>query len=474
MLLTDPNGNRAAVSFDILGMVAGTAVMGKTTETLGDSLAGFTPDLTQQQIDSFFAATDPHTLAAALLGTATTCIIYDVGRFQNSRAAAPDDPTQWQPAFAATLARETHVSDLAAGQQTAIQIGFSFSDGYGREIQKKVQAEPGAVVAGGQVVNPRWVGSGWTIFNNKGKPVRQYEPFFSATSQFEFAVTAGVSSTLCYDPLARVIATVHPNQTYEKVVFDPWHQDSWDVNDTVLQTDPTTDPDAGDFFKLLPTGDYSPTWYEQRAAGALGPWEQASANKAAIHANTPAIAYFDTLGRPFLTIADNAADGKYQTRVELDIEGQQRSVIDALGRVVMVYDYDLSCNSIHHASMEAGERWTLSDVGGKPIRGWDTRGHNFRAAYDVLRRPTSSYVQGTDTVNSDPRTLAAEILSEQTIYGEGQSNDAALNLRTRVFQHNDGSGVAMSTGLNSGTNQSEAYDFKGNPLRGTRQLLAGL
>ncbi len=37
-LLTDPNGNRAAVSFDVLGMVAGTAVMGKTSENLGDSL----------------------------------------------------------------------------------------------------------------------------------------------------------------------------------------------------------------------------------------------------------------------------------------------------------------------------------------------------------------------------------------------------------------------------------------------------
>ena len=37
VLITDPNGNRAAVSFDALGMVAGTAVMGKTTENLGDS-----------------------------------------------------------------------------------------------------------------------------------------------------------------------------------------------------------------------------------------------------------------------------------------------------------------------------------------------------------------------------------------------------------------------------------------------------
>jgi hypothetical protein len=36
--VTDPNGNRAAVAFDVLGLVAGTAVMGKTSESLGDSL----------------------------------------------------------------------------------------------------------------------------------------------------------------------------------------------------------------------------------------------------------------------------------------------------------------------------------------------------------------------------------------------------------------------------------------------------
>ena len=137
-----PTAIAAAVSFDILGMVAGTAVMGKATETLGDSLTSFHPDLTQQQIDDFYAAADPHTLAGALLGTATTRIVYDVDRFPEFQAAAPTDPTQWQPAFAATLARETHVSDLAADQQTKIQIAFSYSDGFGREIQKKVQAEP--------------------------------------------------------------------------------------------------------------------------------------------------------------------------------------------------------------------------------------------------------------------------------------------------------------------------------------------
>ena len=38
--VTDPNGNRTEVAFDTLGLVAGTAVMGKMTETKGDSLVG--------------------------------------------------------------------------------------------------------------------------------------------------------------------------------------------------------------------------------------------------------------------------------------------------------------------------------------------------------------------------------------------------------------------------------------------------
>src|SRR3712207_4411993 len=107
-------------------------------------------------------------------------------------------------------------------QKSKLQISFSYSDGFGREIQKKVQAEPGPVPqrdaasviivgADGQPVmtaagtNPRWVSSGWTVFNNKGKPVRQYEPFFSDTHRFEFDLRIGISPVLFYDPAERVI-----------------------------------------------------------------------------------------------------------------------------------------------------------------------------------------------------------------------------------------------------------------------------
>ena len=473
VLLTDANNNRTAVSFDLLGLVAGTAVMGKTTENVGDSLSGFTADLTQAQIDAFYAANDPHTLAGALLENATTRIVYDLMRFVNSRAVAPNDPSQWTPVFAATLARETHVSDLAPGQQSKIQISFSYSDGYGREILKKVQAEPGPVVDGGPVIDPRWVGSGWTIFNNKGNPVRKYEPFFSQLPkghQFEFGTQVGVSPIMCYDPVERVVLTLHPNQTYEKVVYEPWQQQTWDVNDTILQ-DPATDPDAGSFFQLLPTADYLPTWHTQRAGGGLGAQEQDAATKAAAHANTPKLEYFDTLGRTFQTVMDNGAAGKYPTRVELDIEGNQRSGTDALMREILVYDYDMLQTRIHHSSMEAGERWVLNDATGKSVRGWDSRGHNARTLYDPKRRPVQMFVLGTDAINSDSRTLAAEILFEKIDYGEGRANDQALNLRTRVFQHHDAAGVVINSGHNAATGKDESYDFKGNLLRSSRQFI---
>lgn len=481
-LMTDPNGNRSDVSFDSLGLVVATAIMGKSGENLGDLLTGFSPDLPQSQIDAFYDANDPHALAAPLLGNATSRVVYDMDRFFNTCKKSPGDSSKWLPAFVATISRVTHFFDLAAGQESKLQIGFSFSDGFGREIQKKIQSESGPIVDGGPVVDPRWVGSGWTIFNNKGKPVRKYEPFFSQLSkghQFEFGAQVGVSSILCYDPVERVVAAIHAEHTYEKVVFDPWHQATWDVNDTVLQTDPKADSNVGDFFKLLPKDDYRPTWYTQRIGGALGPKEQDAASKAAAHANTPATTYLDTLGRTFLTILDNGGDAKYPSRAELDIEGNQRSVRDAIvqngnlqGRIVMLYDYDMLSNRIHQASMEAGERWTLNDCTGKAIRSWDSRGHNFRTEYDALRRPTGLFVLGTDPVNSDQRTTSGEVLYEKITYGEGQPNSEIVNMRTRIFQHMDAAGIVTNMGTHPVTDRNEGFDFKGNLLRGSRALIA--
>src|SRR5437762_7913930 len=106
------------------------------------------------------------------------------------------------------------------------------------------------------------------------------------------------------------------------------------------------------------------------------------------------------LGRPFLTIAHNrferngaVVDESYPTHVELDIEGNQRAITDALGRKVVTYDYDMLSTKIHQVSMDAGERWILNDVVGKPIYAWDSRDHQTRYEYDALHRPTSVFVR---------------------------------------------------------------------------------
>jgi RHS repeat-associated protein len=199
--------------------------------------------------------------------------------------------------------------------------------------------------------------------------------------------------------------------------------------------------------------------------------EQDAATKAAAHANTPAIEYFDVLGRTFLTIADNASAGKYRTLVQLDIQNNERSVTDALDREIMVRDYGLLSQRLHQASMEAGERWTLNDVAGKPIRVWDSRGHNLRTEHDALRRSVRLFVLGTDPSNSDARTTAGEALFEKIDYGEGQPNDQTLNLRTRAFQHYDVAGVMKNVVTDPETGRDVAFDFKGNLLGSNRQFI---
>ena len=447
-LVTDPNGNRAEAAFDALGMVAGTAVMGKPGQSVGDILTAFEADLTDLQVSTFFGAADPHLTAPGLLKSATSRIVYDVHRFARTRVANPGDPLKWEPAVAATLARATHARDALPPQGLKIQISVAFSDGLGRHVQQKVQAEPGPVVAGGPTVTPRWVGTGWTIFNNKGRPVRQYEPFFSATHMFEFARLVGVSPILFYDPLDRVVATLHPNHTFEKVVFDAWRQASWDANDT-LELTPKIDPDVSGFFTRLPDAYYLPTWFT-RASMSVDANEKNAAKRTEAHADTPSVTHVDSLGRAVQTVADNGVDGLYESRVEVDVEGNERAVTDALGRIVMRYDYDQLGARIRQSSMEAGTRWTLSDVAGKPIRGWGDRGFIRRLTYDALRRPVGVLI--TDGV--------AERLAEETIYGEDKPLAATTNHRGQVWQTRDDAGIVTSV----------SYDFKGNLLSGTRDL----
>jgi RHS repeat-associated protein len=478
--VTDPNGNPVDVVFDALGMVFATAVRGG-----GDNLDGIAGD-----IDVAAFRESPHAHAKALLGNATTRIVYDVLCYLNE-----PDPANKPPVYVATLARETHLADPLPQAGLKIRMEFSYSDGFGREVQKKIPAEPGLAPERDpdtwEIVpdsngrprlthnDVRWVGSGWTVFNNKGKPVRQYEPFFSDTHHFEVNAEFGVSPILFYDPPGRVVATLRPNHTWEKVVFDPWRQETWDVNDTLL-LDPRSDENVKGFFvdgdgaARLPVDDYEPSWYSDRMARQPGDPEREAATRTQAHAGTPAVVHMDSLGRAVLAIADNGEDADgvpqmYATRTGYDVEGKPLYIVDAKNRVGMDYriklrsgrfvtGYDVAGNQLYQNSIDAGERWILNDASDKPLRRWDSRNHRFEHVYDELRRPTEIWVHGGD--GDHP----LRNMYEKLVYGEdapfGDVGNRALGLRGRLYEHYDTAGRV----------RFELYDFKGNLNASIRRL----
>ncbi|MEP7304386.1 MAG: SpvB/TcaC N-terminal domain-containing protein [Acidobacteriota bacterium] len=431
----DANANLVEVALDVRGLVTGTAVLGKGADA--DDLVGFVADLTQPEIDAFFA--DPETNGPGLIGRATTRFVYDHTSI---------------PARAALVMRETHYQEeLLSGVPGRLRYSFEYSDGMGRVAMKKQQVDPGLArqldASGNLVVvdtSPglRWVGNGRTVLNNKGNPVKQYEPYFSATHLYESAaalVEIGATPVLYYDPLGRTIRVDLQNGTFRKQVFDVWRSESWDENDTVLQSD----------------------WYDTRINGALAGVqdEHDAALKAARHHDTPLVEHLDTMGRTFYSVAhnrhpddnDNLVDEHPATRVVLDIESQRRRAIDARGNVVVQFKYDMLGQAAWHQSADAGTRRLLNDSMQKPLYSWDPDGTRFQILYDALHR----------TIERRARLVDSTTLTfEKMIWGEGQPEDVQLNLRGQLVQQHDGAGVLRNL----------AYDFKANLLRSTRELPA--
>lgn len=424
--ITDPNDNHTAARFDALGRVTATFVLGK------ESAGSYEGDFIDAASFEASASDDP-----------TTTIAYDLTQL---------------PVRVQTRARELHRSS-PGGTTTRWQESWLYTDGLGREILTKVQAEPGDAFAhdasGALLRNPddtpliqstthRWVGTGRKVYDNKGQVVKRYEPYFTDTPDFDAEpelVETGVSAVLSYDPLGRVIRTDLPDGTLTRVEFDPWSQTTWDANDTVLESEwyqdrGSPDPDASE-----------PSDHETRAA-----W------LAARQATTPTTAHLDTLGRIVRTLVHNGFNTNgtarlYETHVELDIEGNETTVHDARNNAVMQYSYDILGRRILSQSMDAGNRWILQAVDGKPLCIWDSRDQRIRAQYDSLRRQTHQWLSVSG---------ATEVLVGLTVYGEDAQTPGADNLRGKPWKSFDPSGMTKTV----------RFDFKGNPLEGNRQLAA--
>ncbi|MGG5890090.1 SpvB/TcaC N-terminal domain-containing protein [Falsiroseomonas sp. HC035] len=469
-MVTDINGNREEALYDAHGEVTAVAVIGKVGQALGDRLDGIEADVAEATLAAAIA--DPVGRGADLLGRATARTLRDPLAFLRSGGSTP--------AFTWTLSRrDRHDAELGPGERPEIDQIVSHADGAGREIQRKSLTEPGALEDGGPVATPRWIGSGWIVPDNKGNIVREYEPFFSGTADYERDRKEGIASTIVRDALGRVIATLHPDRTWEKVVFSPWRTDAWGRDDTVLD-DPTADPDLRDAVSRLSRDAILPTWHGVRtdAGLLLARWpafddtggalpgnasvraeERAAADASAAHARTPSSSCLDALGRDIVEVLrlhpqgappGAAHDDPHLSRIFRDIEGNLLKLVDPLGRTAVRREHDMLGRWAAHEGLDDGRRWSLADADGKPFLALWEDGRRVSIDRDPLRREVSETLE---LAGAHQRT------TRRTIYGEAEASPEDANLRGRAIRLLD----------ETGEQRILACDFRGNVVRTRRR-----
>ena len=123
----------------------------------------------------------------------------------------------------------------------------------------------------------------------------------------------GVSPVLFYDPLERVVATLHPDHTFEKVVFDPWQQVKWDANDAAARSRKRT-PTSATSHRSCPMPITCRPGTRMRIGGVLGDARRTRRWPSPAHADTPTAIRLDPLGRPVLAVVDNGLDDEGRPR----------------------------------------------------------------------------------------------------------------------------------------------------------------
>ncbi len=486
--MRDANRNVSEVAFDILGLPVAMALRGKvsagaqSSET-GDGVAQLSLAQLNPQpgaVAAFFTA-DPFDAdqARRWLGTATTRFVYHLGDSTDAAGV-----TVWgdTAAGACAIQRERHERDApnSPAADVAIQVSFDYSDGAGQSFVTKNQAEPDPRGPGNGI---RWIANGKTIVNNKGSPVLQYEPYFTESGhRFAEPRAVGVSAILYYDAAGRAIRTEFPDGSLARVDVTPWRSVAYDRNDTV------TDPGN--------------RWYADHTVGTAAEEDRRAARLAALHRDTPTETHVDSLGRAVVTVARNQAPAagpvgapsvadvawaqeRLLTFTKLDAEGKPLFVRDARGNRVMrflvapgpaatgVPGYDIAGNLLFQHSMDAGDRRMLADGAGQALLGWDynerrdattprvfKEHRRFRVRYDALRRPLERRLRIRDETSGAVR----ESLVERFRYGEDAPSARAHNLRGRVWQHYDSSGLA----------QTDDVDLGGRSLVSRRRLASDI
>jgi RHS repeat-associated protein len=448
-VVTDTNGNRTQYNYTPLGLLASIAIMGKPGEGVGDEVPGESPVPSIQLSYAFMQATP----------AGQEVPLADIG----------------QPMSVTTVRRVYHSSesDVPLPERDASITAVQYSDGFGRLLQTRTQAEdalfqdatygdtglpadqgvsPGEAVGKARSLAgpPNVVVSGWQMYDNKGRVVEKYEPFYSSDWDYEqpTALQNGQKVVMYYDPLGRIIRTVNPDGSQQRVICG--------VPGSIAAPDPAS-PDA---YEPTPWETY--TYDPNDNAGRTHPTVSAAYQS---HWDTPASIMIDALGRTVASVARNGAKPVtdwFRTRATYDISGNLLTVTDALGRVTFRLVYDLANRPWRVESNDAGVCRTVLDAAGNAVEHRDGKGALILNAYDALNRPGFLWARDDDT--------SAVTLRERLEYGDGgdagqpsgerQANRQANRLG-KLAQHYDEAGLLTFV----------TFDFKGNVLEKERRVI---
>lgn len=251
--VTDPNDNVIEFTFSPIGLLTETWVKGKLARNEGDRRV-----------------------------RPSTTLSYGFLAFQKSKQV---DPTNLEPIFVRTSRQITHDTD-PNDTGDAIETR-EYSDGFGRLLQTRTQGEEirfGEAIFGGgdevlpgnqrggrggvitglrntSSIRPNVVVSGSQIYDNKGRVVEKYEPFFDVGWDYDQPEEKqlGGKVTIFYDPRGQVIRTINPDGSEQWVIYGI---------PSVL-TDPPLHP--GEFQKFAPTAWEAYTYDANDNAGRTHP-----------------------------------------------------------------------------------------------------------------------------------------------------------------------------------------------------------
>jgi len=438
---TDPNGNVSHVVSSPLGFVTDVWVVGPDDGTVGDTTAK--PSRTfRYDLDAWYA---------------------------------PSGGASAGPVWVESEQREYHANELTgvpASLQDRTIIARQYSDGFGRVVQTVTQSDevrfgdathgldtvpldPDTTIsttfAGTENTNTsadllNTIISGWTVYDNKGQAIEQFEPFYG--TGFDFVDQSSHPSTaksvkMTYDPLGRVVETLRPDGAKTVVVYGTFASES-DIDDLTLAV-----PTPWEQFTYDPNDN-------------AGRTHSRDGRIPTSHHDTPASVEVDALGRTVLAtvrIDSDPAVDNYVTRTTYDIRGNVTKVVDTLGRTNYTHVYDLANRPLKTWNIDAGETTTVLDAVGNVLEQRDARDGTAGGALvlhgrDELHRPRFVWARDDSSGTLTKRNI--------WIYWDsaGQTTAQARNGVGRLrYQYDEAGRLTF-----------ESYDYKGNPVDSRRSV----